>query len=34
MAGAVSEVRSGPVVCFGEVMLRFATPGGRVIADA
>ncbi|WDF74689.1 sugar kinase [Novosphingobium sp. KACC 22771] len=25
---------SGPVVCFGEVMLRFATPAGRVIADA
>jgi 2-dehydro-3-deoxygluconokinase len=24
----------GPVVCFGEVMLRFATPAGRVIADA
>jgi 2-dehydro-3-deoxygluconokinase len=25
---------SGHVVCFGEVMLRFATPAGRVIADA
>lgn len=25
---------NGPVVCFGEVMLRFATPAGRVIADA
>jgi len=25
---------SGAVVCFGEVLLRFATPAGRVIADA
>jgi 2-dehydro-3-deoxygluconokinase len=24
----------GPVVCFGEVLLRFATPAGRMIADA
>ncbi len=26
--------RSGPVVCFGEVLLRFATSAGRMIADA
>ncbi|WCT79541.1 sugar kinase [Novosphingobium humi] len=30
----MTKDRSGPVVCFGEVMLRFATPAGRVIADA
>jgi 2-dehydro-3-deoxygluconokinase len=27
-------MRKGHVVCFGEVMLRFATPAGRTIADA
>ncbi|HZV10626.1 MAG TPA: sugar kinase [Novosphingobium sp.] len=34
MSGPVDATPSGPVVCFGEVLMRLSTPAGQLIADA